>query len=196
MLKLIKMKNISQFIIILFIAISLTAQNSNELHIGDKINDFSSFDEEGNKWNSSSIKTAFLVVYFYPAAMTGGCTKQACAYRDDKISFDDLGVSVIAISGDEVKNLKYFKEAYQLNFPLLSDTTGEISKLFGIPTKNGGSITREFEGEEYLFKRSITTPRWTFVLDKNRKIIYINSDVNASEDSNEVKNIIKNYKKQ
>jgi len=187
------MKNILQIITILLITISINAQDINELKIGDKINSFTSLDEEGNTWNSSTIKTDFLVVYFYPAAMTGGCTKQACAYRDDKVTFDNLGVSVIGVSGDEVKNLKYFKDTYQLNFPLLSDESGKISKLFGVPTKNGGTIKKEFEGEEFLFTRGITTPRWTFVLNKNMEIIYINSKVNASEDSENVKNIIKDY---
>lgn len=184
------MKNIFIFLIVFLIAFSSQAQN--EKNIGDKIANFSSLDGEGKTWDSSTIKTHFLVVYFYPAAMTGGCTKQACAYRDDKTSFDELGVTVIGVSGDEVKNLKYFTDAYQLNFPLLSDTEGTISNLFGVPTKNGGSITREIGGEEFLLTRNITTPRWTFVLDKDRKIIYKNAQVNASEDSKMIKEIIQN----
>lgn len=183
------MKNI---LIIILTIITFSSQAQNEKKLGDKISKFSAIDEEGNTWKSSDIKTDFIVVYFYPAAMTGGCTKQACAYRDDKASFDELGVTVIGVSGDEVKNLKYFKDAYQLNFPLLSDTNGNISTLFGVPTKNGGSITREIGGEEFLLTRSITTPRWTFVLNKERKIIYKNAEVNASEDSKKVKEIISN----
>lgn len=159
-----------------------------------KIANFSATDESGNIWKSSDVTTDFLVVYFYPAAMTGGCTKQACAYRDDKSTFDKLGVTVIAVSGDEVKNLAYFKDAYQLNFPLLSDNDGEISKLFGVPTANGGSIKKEIGGEEFLLTRGITTPRWTFVLNKNREIIYKNAKVNAAEDSEKVKEVIKNFK--
>jgi len=127
--------------------------------------------------------------------MTSGCTKQACAYRDDKTTFDEMSVTVIGVSGDEVKNLKHFKELYQLNFPLLSDTKGTISKLFGIPTTNGGSITREINGENYLLVREITTPRWTFILDKDKKVIYKNSQVNAAKDSENVKNIIKRLSK-
>jgi peroxiredoxin Q/BCP len=62
-----------------------------------------------------------VVVYFYPAAMTGGCTKQACSFRDDKAVLEALDAIVIGISGDEVQSLQYFKEAHSLNFPLLSD---------------------------------------------------------------------------
>ena len=187
------MKNIISVITVFIIPISSIAQNNTEVQLGDIVSEFSALDNNSNLWNSSTVKTDFLVVYFYPAAMTGGCTKQACAYRDNKTIFDEMGVTVIGVSGDEVKNLKHFKESYQLNFPLLSDTKGIISKLFGLPLKDGGSITREINGENYLLVRGVTTPRWTFILDKDRKVIYKNSQVTASEDSENVKNIIKNY---
>lgn len=187
------MKKLATFIAVILITITTMSQNSRELEKGDTVANFSALDDEGNVWKSANVKTDFLVVYFYPAAMTGGCTKQACAYRDDKASFDKLGVTVVGVSGDEVKNLQYFKEAYQLNFPLLSDNEGNISKIFGIPTNKGGEITREIGGENLLLLRGITTPRWTFVLDKNRKIIYKNAEVNAAEDSKNVKEVVENY---
>lgn len=187
------MKKIATFITVILISFATMSQNSKELEKGDTVANFSALDDEGNVWKSANVKTDFLVVYFYPAAMTGGCTKQACAYRDDKASFDKLGVTVVGVSGDEVKNLQYFKEAYQLNFPLLSDNEGKISKIFGIPTNKGGEITREIGGQNLLLIRGITTPRWTFVLDKNRKIIYKNAEVNATDDSKNVKEVIENY---
>lgn len=189
------MKNIKSLIILIGITISSFAQNSNELNIGDVIPEFSGLNSKGISWNSNEVKTNFLVVYFYPAAMTSGCTKQACAYRDNKTTFDKMGITVVGISGDEVENLKHFKESYQLNFLLLSDTEGNISKIFGVPTKEGGSITREIGGENFLLTRGITTPRWTFVLDKSRRIIYKNSKVNAIEDSQNVLETITNYSK-
>lgn len=170
------------------------AQNANELKIGDKVPEFSGIDDHGILWNSTKVKSDFLVVYFYPAAMTGGCTAQACAYRDDKATFDKMDATIIGISGDEVKNLKYFKETSQLNFPLISDNQGIISKIFGVPTSEGGSITRKIGGENYLLVRGITALRWTFVLDKNRKIIYKNAEVNAAEDSKKVLEVIKKAK--
>lgn len=188
------MKKITSIIASLILTISVMAQNSNELKLGDQISEFLGLDDNGNVWNSTNVKTDFLVVYFYPAAMTGGCTAQACAYRDDKATFDKIGTTIIGVSGDEVKNLKYFKESSHLNFPLISDSDGVISKTFGVPTKEGGSITREIDGENYLFSRAITASRWTFVLDKNRKIIYINAEVNAAEDSKKVLEVIKKAK--
>jgi peroxiredoxin Q/BCP len=188
-----KMKNIVNTIIILAITISCFAQNPNELNVGEFISEFSGIDDTDTNWQSTNVKTDFLVIYFYPAAMTSGCTKQACAYRDNKTTFDKMGVTVIGVSGDEVKNLKYFKESYQLNFLLISDTKGNIAKIFGVPTKEGGSIIREIGGENFVLIREITTPRWTFVLDKDRKIIYKNSEVNAVEDSRKVQEVINNY---
>ena len=125
--------------------------------------------------------------------MTGGCTKQACAYRDNKADFDKMNATVIGVSGDEVSNLKHFKNTYQLNFPLLSDDTGQIAKTLGVPARDGGSINKEIDGENILLVRGVTTPRWTFVLDKNRKIIYKNAQVNASEDSATIMAVIKNH---
>lgn len=188
------MKKIIIIITLLTLTISTMAQNEKELKIGDQVPEFSGIDETGTNWKSSSVKTDFLVVYFYPAAMTGGCTAQACAYRDDKATFDKMDATIIGISGDEVKNLKYFKEAEHLNFPLISDSKGDISKTFGVPTKEGGSITREIGGENLLLVRGITASRWTFVLDKNRKIIYKNAEVNAAEDSKKVMEVIEKYK--
>ena len=100
------MRKIATFIIFILISFSGIAQDLTELNKGDKVDKFSALDDQGNTWKSSEITSDFLVVYFYPAAMTGGCTKQACAYRDDKASFDKMSVSVVGVSGDEVKNLQ------------------------------------------------------------------------------------------
>jgi len=189
------LKSLSTLVLLFVFIISGIAQNTIELNIGDTVAEFSTLDENGSEWKSENVTSPFLVVYFYPAAMTGGCTKQACAYRDDKASFDELGVTVVGVSGDEVQNLKHFKDSYQLNFRLLSDNEGVISTIFGVPTGKGGSITREIEGENYELVRGITTPRWTYVLDKDRKIIYKNADVDAVEDAKNVKNVIREYLK-
>ncbi len=187
------MKNIIRTLILLAIPFLAVAQNAHKLKIGDTIPEFSGIDDQGVVWKSATIKSNFLVVYFYPAAMTSGCTKQACAYRDNKAMFDKMGVTVIGVSGDEVKNLKHFKELHQLNFSLLSDSKGTIAKVFGVPTNKGGTITRKIKGENFLLVRGVTTPRWTFVLYKNKKIIYKNAQVNATNDSKKVKEVIKNY---
>lgn len=185
----------TKLLILLFLSgVYMHSQENSTINIGDRISHFEAIDDTGKMWDSKTISTDYLVVYFYPAAMTGGCTKQACAYRDDKSVLDTIGATVVGVSGDNVENLTYFKEAYELNFTLLSDQNGALSKLFGVPTRNGGSITREIAGKNVVLERSLTTPRWTFVLDKNGQIVYKNSSVNASEDSSEVKKAIIDHK--
>ena len=124
--------------------------------------------------------------------MTGGCTKQACAYRDLKTEIESTDALVVGVSGDNVEGLKLFKLAHDLNFPLLSDESGEVATLFGVPTRDGGTITREINGENFDLVRGITTSRWTFVIDKSGKIIYKNTEVNASNDTKQILEFIKN----
>ena len=171
-----------------------TSMIGQALEVGDQLPHFNAKDENGATWNSDQVKSTFTVFYFYPAAMTGGCTKQACAYRDSYEEFNDLDVTVVGISGDEPQNLKHFKNSYSLNFPLLSDVKGELATLFGVSMRDGGTISREIDGASIDFFRGVTTSRWTFVIDSNRKIIYKNNKVNASEDSATVLQLIKEHK--
>ncbi len=184
------MKHIFVFALVLSINLTAFSQETTKPANKDNIGDFTALNDAGILWKSSEVKAPFLVVYFYPAAMTSGCTKEAISYRNDKPTLEKMGVTIVGVSGDEVKNLKHFKESYHLNFTLLSDAEGKIANKFGVPTSTGGSITKAFNGNSFLLTRGITASRWTFVLDKNRKIIYKNSDVNAAEDSKNIINII------
>ncbi len=162
------------------------------IEIGDPAPSFMANNQNGELWNSSDYYgKGFIVVYFYPAALTGGCTKQACSYRDFESSLNELDVEVVGISGDAVKNLKIFEKEHQLNFTLLSDITGEIAKKFGVPTVSGGVIDKEISSGKISLARSLTTKRWTFIIDKNHKIVYKDMAVNASEDSKKVIEFIK-----
>lgn len=183
------MKTLILSIITVFSIINLSQA---QVEIGDKAPHFSAKDDADQTWTSSDyFGKKILIVYFYPAAMTGGCTKQACAFRDEKSTFDDLDAIVIGISGDAVENLKYFKEAHNLNFPLLADPDGNIAKKFGVNIKEGGSIVRNIDGNDITLTRGITTSRWTFIIDKNEKIAYKNTEVNAEDDSKQTIEIIK-----
>ena len=164
-----------------------------QLNPGDPAPEFSAPDDQNQLWKLSDyIGKKFIIVYFYPAAMTGGCTKQACAFRDNMSKLNELDAVVVGVSGDKVENLKYFKMAENLNFPLLSDETGAIAKKFGVPVRDGGLIVRIVNGKEVTLVRGVTTSRWTFVIDKNGKIVYVNTKVNPEKDSENVIEIIKN----
>jgi thioredoxin-dependent peroxiredoxin len=104
---------------------------------------------------------------------------------------EKLGVEVVGVSGDAVINLRYFKDTNNLNFPLLSDVTGEIAKKFAVPISEGGSIKKLIGGNEMILERGLTTSRWTFIINKAGNIVYKNKKVNVVNDSEEVINFIK-----
>lgn len=167
-----------------------------EVKKGDKVEAFNANDDMGLLWTSKeSFNKDYLIVYFYPAAMTPGCTKQACAYRDNEKELAAAGAQVVGVSGDSVVNLAAFKKMHNLNFPLLSDVNGLIAGRFGVPTRNGGKITREIGGKQLDFTRSSSMSRWTFVIDKEGKVVYKNTKVNAPEDSKTVIELLKSLKK-
>jgi peroxiredoxin Q/BCP len=171
---------------------SLTANCQQVLQIGDKAPVFNARADDGSTWDIKKfLGEKFIVVYFYPAAMTGGCTKQACSYRDHREDLISAGVEVVGVSGDKVEGLKLFKQAENLNFTLLSDEKGDIAKLFGVPVSEGGTLKRTVGGTEFDLVRGVTTKRWTFVIGKDSKIIYKNESVNAEKDTEDVLNFLK-----
>lgn len=172
--------------VLLLLTTSADAQDVN-LQPGDPAPEFEAMSDSGELWQSSDhVGESLLVVYFYPAAMTGGCTSQACSFRDNRTKLTELGAEVVGISGDEVKSLQLFKRMNNLNFPLLSDPNGEIAKSFGVTLRDGGTITRVVDGEEVELTRQVTTARWTFIIDRTGTIVYKDTEVNASGDGEAV----------
>ena len=162
------------------------------LNVGSTVDSLVANDDEGNLWSlNDHLGEKNIVVYFYPAAMTGGCTKQACAYRDQSAALNDLDAIVVGVSGDSVSGLALFKEANALNFTLISDIDGSIAQKFGVATRDGGSIEREVNGATHTLSRGITTGRWTFVISKAGEIVYKDDAVKAAEDTNNVISLLK-----
>src|ERR1700759_1101618 len=93
---------------------------------GDIAPDFSLLDADGNQRDSMEWRGQRLLVYFYPAAMTPGCTTQACDFQDNLALLDGAGVAVVGISPDPVDKLAKFRDKYGLKFPLLSDPTHAV----------------------------------------------------------------------
>jgi peroxiredoxin Q/BCP len=149
------------------------------IDVGDKAPAFEAVDDQGHPWNSADhVGKGVLVVYFYPADLTGGCTKQACGFRDDMKVLTEKGVEVVGVSGDSVANHQLFKKVKELNFTLLADEKGEVAKAFGVPTKTGGTFKyKTTDGETHVLKRGVSAARWTFVIDKQGKIAVKETDV-------------------
>ncbi len=183
-------KHLPTLILALFVlAMSHTPIYSQEmkLNIGDPVPNFNSVTDKGESWRSvDHVGDNILVVFFYPAAMTGGCTAQACSFRDNRTRLTEMGAEVVGISGDTVDNLELFRRANNLNFPLLSDADGSIAQAFGVPLRSGGTITREVDGVEHVLTREVSTARWTFIIDTDGKIAYVDTEVDAAGDSETV----------
>ncbi len=187
--------------VILGIAAFLPAARGDDkaanLKVGDVAPSFTAMDDQGNEWKSSdNVGKKVLVVYFYPADMTGGCTKQACGFRDDMAKLAEKGIEVVGVSGDSVKNHQVFKTYHKLNFTLLADEKGAIAKKFGVPVGKGGKFkTKDAEGNPVELVRGVTAQRWTFIIDKNGKIAYKNTKVNAPNDAKVVARVVSKLEK-
>ena len=166
------------------------------LEVGDEAPEFTLKDDQGEDWSSEDhYGEKIVVVYFYPADMTGGCTKQACGFRDDLAKLEDEEVEVVGISGDSVRNHQLFKKAHDLNFTLLADPKGEVAEKFGVPYKLGEeSIEREIDGQLEVLTRTATISRWTFVIDRDGRIAMKNDKVNAAEDSQAILEFVEELK--
>ncbi len=137
--------------------------------------DFELPDETGTTRKLSDYRGAPVILYFYPADDTPGCTKEACNFRDDYSAYEKAGVTILGVSPDSVKSHAKFKAKYQLPFPLLADEGHQICNRYGVwgPKKMMG---REYEG----------VLRTTFLIDANGKIVRVFENVKPSEHSAEV----------
>lgn len=100
---------------------------------GDTAPAFALPDADGTVVSLDSLRAGgrTVVVYFYPAALTPGCTKQACGFRDSLADWDAAGYAVVGISPDKPEKLAKFREAEGLTFPLLSDPSREVLEAYG-----------------------------------------------------------------
>ncbi|SFU47021.1 thioredoxin-dependent thiol peroxidase [Xenorhabdus koppenhoeferi] len=113
------------------------------LKAGDKAPQFSLPDQDGETINLSDFKGQRVLVYFYPKAMTPGCTVQACGLRDTMNELKSLNVEVLGISIDASERLSRFAEKERLNFTLLSDVEHKVAEQFGVWGK------KQFMGKTY-----------------------------------------------
>jgi len=122
-----------------------TSETTARLSVGDKAPDFTLLDAAGKEVSLADYRGQKAIVYFYPAASTPGCTKQACDFRDSLESLKSLGYQVLGISPDKVSKLEKFATTEELNFPLLSDEDHAVSEAYAAwgEKKNYG---RTYEG--------------------------------------------------
>ena len=141
--------------------------------------EFSLEDQNGQQVSLSQFRGQVVVVYFYPKAMTPGCTVQACALRDAEADLAKAGVVVLGISPDAAKRLKKFEERDELNFTLLSDEDHAVADLFGVWG------LKKFMGREYD-----GIHRMTSIIDKEGNIAHTMTKVKTKSHHEDVLNWI------
>ena len=128
------------------------------MNIGDVVEDFELLDEQGTKRTLSGLlEDGPVVLFFYPAAMTAGCTAEACHFRDIVGDFKAVGAQPVGISGDTVEKQAEFAGKHSFGYPLLSDVDGTVRSRFGV--KRGIALA--------------PTKRVTYVIDTDRKVLEI-----------------------
>jgi peroxiredoxin Q/BCP len=136
---------------------------------GDTAPDFTLPDADGKEVSLADFRGRRVVVYFYPAAMTPGCTTQACDFRDNLSSLAAAGVDVVGISPDKPEKLAKFRERDSLTFPLLSDPSRSVLEAYGA------------YGEKTMYGKKVTgVIRSTFVVDAAGKIEQAQYNVKAT----------------
>jgi peroxiredoxin Q/BCP len=100
---------------------------------GDLVVDFALADENGTPRRLTDLlRSGPVVLFFYPAAMTYGCTRESCHFRDLRGEFEGVGAQPVGISADKVEKQKQFSDKHSFGFPLLSDPDGVVAEQFGV----------------------------------------------------------------
>ena len=139
------------------------------LETGDAAPDFTLPDADGTDVTLSELRGRKVIVYFYPAAMTPGCTKQACDFRDSLDSLQAAGYAVLGVSPDKPEKLAKFRDHDGVTFPLLSDVSKETLEAWGA------------FGEKTMYgKKVMGVIRSTFVVDEQGRIELAQYNVKAT----------------
>src|SRR5271156_2367768 len=129
------------------------------METGDLVPDFELPDEDGTPRRLSELAaTGPVVLFFYPAAMTPGCTVESCHFRDMKAEFEAVGAQRVGISADQVEKQKRFSDKHSFDYPLLSDPDGAVATQFGVRRR---------------FTALSPTKRATFVIGTDGKLLAI-----------------------
>ncbi|MDF0531025.1 thioredoxin-dependent thiol peroxidase [Tsukamurella sp. 8F] len=136
---------------------------------GDPAPSFTLPDADGNEVSLADYRGRRVVLYFYPAAMTPGCTKQACDFRDNLAELNDAGLDVVGVSPDKPEKLARFRDRDELTFPLLTDPDKAVLTAYGA------------FGEKKMYGKTVTgVIRSTFVVGPDGKIEIAQYNVRAT----------------
>ena len=150
-------------------------EDESMLEVGKKAPSFTLLDQNGKKHSLKDYLGKKVVLYFYPKDNTGGCTKEACSYKELYPDFMEKGAVVIGISKDNVKSHKNFEDKYELPFILLSDEDTTVIQKYDV-WKEKSMYGRKYMGIE----------RSTYLIDEKGKIIKAYQKVKPAENAKDV----------
>jgi peroxiredoxin Q/BCP len=126
---------------------------------GSKAPDFTLSADDGSKIKLSALRGSPVVLYFYPKDDTPGCTKEACAFRDQQQALTKLGAKVLGVSPDDLASHGKFRDKFKLNFPLLADADHKVADKYGA-----------WREKNMYGKKSMGIQRSTYLIDADGKI--------------------------
>jgi peroxiredoxin Q/BCP len=132
-------------------------------------------DDTNVKRKLSDYRGRKVLLYFYPADDTPGCTKEACNFRDDYSAYEQANVVILGVSPDDVESHVKFKKKFQLPFPLLVDEGHKVCDLYGV-----------WGPKKFMGKAYDGVLRTTFLIDENGTIVKVFENVRPAEHSTEV----------
>ncbi|MEY2925305.1 MAG: hypothetical protein RLZZ337_1855 [Bacteroidota bacterium] len=142
----------------------------NTLKVGDKAFAFDAFDQDGTRRTLADYAGQKLIVFFYPAASTPGCTAEACNLTDNYSALQQAGYAILGVSADNASKQKKFQEKYSFPFPLLADTEKSVIQGFGVWGE------KKFMGRTYD-----GIHRVTFLIDENGVISRVIDKVKTND---------------
>lgn len=147
--------------------------------IGNKAPAFTLQNQQGESVKLSDFKGKKVVLYFYPKAMTPGCTTQACALRDVNTEYEEANIVVLGVSPDAPQRLKKFEDKHDLNFTLLSDEDHGIAEKYGVWG------LKKFMGREFM-----GILRTTFIINEEGRLTHIMDKVKTKTHHDDVMALI------
>lgn len=147
---------------------------------GQRAPAFTLSDDTGAKVRLSDLKGQPVVLYFYPRDDTPGCTREACAFRDQQAPLKKLGAIVLGVSADSIESHASFRDKFQLNFPLLSDADHSLAEKYGA-----------WREKNLYGKKSMGIQRSTFLIDASGKVAKVWKKVNVDGHDEQVLDALK-----
>lgn len=164
-------QSVSRGLTALLVFLGLSSAGHAEIEVGQAAPNFR-LQDQNSEWHTlDQYAGQWIALYFYPKDDTPGCTKEACAFRDNIFAFEEIGATILGVSLDDAKSHAEFAEKYSLPFSLLADVEGDAAQKYG--------VLKRMAGMKFASRQS-------FLIDPNGRVQKHYKKVNAEKHSEEV----------